>query len=250
MSMDLLERIERATLDAVSPERVEELPGWLLPMDPGTVGRAHSAVPTHHAAPPEAVLLDIAGRYRQAGFRPVLRLPTLDSWHGIHAALEARGWRRGKPTCVMTASTAEVLARSTPTTSRTGTVALTPTASEAWMALFLGQGLDPVDGASRARSLARSRTTQFAQVVEDGETVACGAACYSQGLLSAHGLRTAMAQRGQGHATALLHAMAAQGLRLGMQQAFLQVEAANPARALYERLGFALAWQYEYWIAA
>lgn len=40
--------IERATLAAVSPQTVEELPGWLLPLDTGTVGRAISAVPLSH----------------------------------------------------------------------------------------------------------------------------------------------------------------------------------------------------------
>jgi N-acetylglutamate synthase len=35
-----VENIERATLAAVSPEAVHELPGWLLPFDMGTVGRA------------------------------------------------------------------------------------------------------------------------------------------------------------------------------------------------------------------
>jgi len=45
-----IEAIERATLAAVAPERIEALSGWLLPLDPGTVGRAHSAVPLHHGA--------------------------------------------------------------------------------------------------------------------------------------------------------------------------------------------------------
>ena len=32
--------IERATITAVSPYAVEELPGWLLPFNTGTIGRA------------------------------------------------------------------------------------------------------------------------------------------------------------------------------------------------------------------
>jgi hypothetical protein len=38
-----VEAIERATVAAVSPEAVEELDGWLLAFDTGTVGRAKSA---------------------------------------------------------------------------------------------------------------------------------------------------------------------------------------------------------------
>ena len=62
--------IERATLQAVSPERVEALPGWLLPIDHGTVGRAKSAVPLSHAAPDLALIDDILACYRAAATRP------------------------------------------------------------------------------------------------------------------------------------------------------------------------------------
>jgi len=40
--------IERATLDAVCPAEVHEIPGWLLPYDPLPIGRAQSAVPLAH----------------------------------------------------------------------------------------------------------------------------------------------------------------------------------------------------------
>ena len=47
--------IERATLDAVCPAEVHEIPGWLLPYDTLPVGRARSAVPPgkllRHALP-------------------------------------------------------------------------------------------------------------------------------------------------------------------------------------------------------
>lgn len=247
--MTLIERIERATLDAVSPHEVQEMPGWLLPMDPGTVGRAHAAAPTDHTPPSASFLAQIARCYRDNGYAPVLRLPALPSWGTAHQSLLDQGWRRGKPTWVMSAATADVCQRSEASAPTGAQVQLRSAASPEWMALFLGPGLDPVDGASRAQALARSRTTQFAQVDVDDVPVACGAACYSQGLFSAHGLRTALAQRGKGHATAMLHAMAVEGLRQGMADAFLQVEAGNPARLLYQRLGFGLAWQYEYWHA-
>jgi hypothetical protein len=35
-----IESLERATLDAVAPASVGSLPGWLLPFDKSTVGRA------------------------------------------------------------------------------------------------------------------------------------------------------------------------------------------------------------------
>lgn len=252
--MELVERIERATLVAVSPQQVQELPGWLLPMDSGTVGRAHAAAPLQHAPPAVGVLQDIAARYVQAGFRPVLRLPDLPPWQSTLSDLQAQGWRRGKPTCVMTVPVSTLCARTSARTSARSSLAvqisLCDKASPEWLALFTGPGLDPVDGASRALALARSQATRFAQATLGEVPVACGAACFSHGLLSAHGLRTAQAYRGRGLATVLLGAMAHQARQQGLEEAFLQVEAENPARALYQGLGFVLAWQYEYWQAA
>ena len=43
--------IERATLSVVVPDELICLPGWLVPIFSGTVGRARSAVPLQHAAP-------------------------------------------------------------------------------------------------------------------------------------------------------------------------------------------------------
>jgi hypothetical protein len=48
MNLSDITNIERATLAAVSPQTVEELPGWLLPFDTSSVGRALSAVPLSH----------------------------------------------------------------------------------------------------------------------------------------------------------------------------------------------------------
>ena len=245
--MELVERIERATLAAVSPQQVQEMPGWLLPMDPGTVGRAHSAAPTSHAPPDRGVLDAVAARYRASGWKPVLRLPDLAAWQPLHSELLSKGWGRSKPVCVMTASVATVCERTVGPMPAGVQVMLQNQASARWTGLFLGEGLDPVDGASRSQALARSRETRFAGVMLDDTMVACGAACYCCSLFSAHGLRTALEYRGRGFATAMLGVMARSAQQQGIAEAFLQVEAGNRARALYERLGFSLAWEYSYW---
>ena len=56
-----IEAIERATLDAVPPEQTAVLDGWLLGLDRGTVGRAHSAVPLTHDGCDAAVLTGPCG---------------------------------------------------------------------------------------------------------------------------------------------------------------------------------------------
>ena len=71
-----VETLERATIAAVSPEALEELDGWLLPFDRGTVSRAKSAVPLRHTAADEAMVGRIAARYEARGMSAVFRVAT------------------------------------------------------------------------------------------------------------------------------------------------------------------------------
>ncbi len=239
-----IEAIERATLTAVAPERVEALDGWLLPMDRGTVGRAHSAVPLHHGPHDPALIGTIAQRYRDAGLRPVLRLPDVPAFEPWWPELRAQGFRREQPTLTQTGVLDGLLALA----PHADGVSLELRPDAAWMAMFLGEGLDPVDGASRSKALSRAEGTLFVSLRDGGETLACGAACFAQGWLSMHGLRTAASQRGRGLAGRMIRAMALEAQRRGIAHAFLQVDASNePALALYRRAGMATAWSYAYW---
>lgn len=246
-----VESIERATLQAVAPEVVDEaVPGWLLPMDKGTVGRARSAVPLHHGEPDPARIDDILARYAAGGFAPAWRLPDLPAFGPFAQALAERGFRREQPTLTQTGHLSVLLGQLPAAAVPGRELHLADAPDAAWMAMFLGEGLDPVDGASRARSLSRARGTQFVSLVEQGRTLACGAASFSHGWLGVHGMRTAASERGRGLAGAVLRAMAAEARRRGIGQLFLQVTADNtPALALYRRAGLQLAWPYAYWRA-
>ena len=241
-----IESIEHATLTAVAPEQIDAIDGWLLPMDPGTVGRAHSAVPLHHGPHDPALIGTIAQRYRKAGLRPVLRLPDVPAFEPWWPELRAQGFRREQPTLTQTGALDGLLALA----PNADGVSLDPRPDAAWMAMFLGEGMDPVDGASRSKALSRAEGTLFASLRQGGETLACGAACFAQGWLSMHGLRTAVRQRGRGLAGRMIRAMALEAQRRGIARAFLQVDASNePALALYRRAGMATAWSYAYWRA-
>ncbi|WP_439518643.1 GNAT family N-acetyltransferase [Hydrogenophaga sp.] len=238
-----IESLERATLQAVAPEAVEMFPGWLLPMDGGTVGRAHSAVPLSHVQPEPDALNAIVKRYEVRGFSPVFRLPDVAAFQTMHRALQRQGFTRRQPTLTQTARVDDLLAMPA---GLPGELAAAPDA--AWLAMYLGEGLDPVDGASRARSLARAAGTLFASWRENGQTLACGAASFGHGWLGVHGMRTAAAHRGRGLAGRLLRTMAEEAQRRGVDRVFLQVDAGNaPALSLYRRLGFVTAWPYAYW---
>ncbi len=238
-----IDAIERATLQAVAPEVLETMPGWLLPMDSGTVGRARSAVPLSHEPPDLGLLPAILARYESRGFSPAFRLPDLPAFEAFQGALVERGFVHQQPTLTQIAPIKALL-----DTDPDPAATLADTPDVAWMAMFLGEGLDPVDGASRARSLSRATDTRYASLRENGHTLACGAASFGQGWLGVHGMRTAAAQRGRGLAARVLRAMAREAAQRGILQAFLQVDASNaPALALYQRLGFSTAWPYAYW---
>jgi N-acetylglutamate synthase len=238
-----IEAIERATLIAVSPEAVEEIPGWLLPFDSGTVGRAKSAVPLSHTAQDAAVLHDIEARYGARGLPVMLRIPSAPPFEGFCEALARSGYVKHKPTQVHVAATAGVCGVSTAARAE---IAAAP--DDGWATVFLGEGFDPADGASRVRTLSRAPGSLFASVREEGRTVAAGATSFGHGWASVHGMRTAQHCRGRGLAGRVLASLAGAALARGYERMFLQVEADNPpAQALYRRAGFELAWNYSYW---
>ena len=240
-----IEAIERATVAAVSPEASEELDGWLLPFDGGTVKRARSAVPLHRSAVDHGTLDRIEDRYDSRQVAPALRLADADCFDGLRAELERRHYVDDNPTCVQLGS----LQRMRQAVAGGGALADVDRApDDAWAALFLGEGFDPVDGAHRVRSLARAKGSLYASVREGGCTVAAGAMAFGHGWASVHGMRTDKAHRGKGFAGRVLAGLAQAALTRGFERVFLQVDAQNhPALALYRRAGFQTQWHYRYW---
>ena len=243
MDIEQIEAIERATVQAVSPDAQEEIPGWILPFDAGTVGRAKSAVPLSHTAPANGVLQEIEAAYAQRGLPVMLRLPLIPQFDPFRVKLVAQGYREETITEVQTAA-----AQSLRSVGGGADVDVLDAPSPDWASVFLGEGFDPVDGASRVKKLGRARGTLFAIVRDGTRPVAAGAAAFSHGWASVHGMRTAQDRRGRGLAGSVLAALADAAIRRGYDQLFLQVAADNAgAKSLYQRAGFTPAWVYSYW---
>ncbi len=243
--MNDVEAIERATVAAVSPQAVEELEDWLLPFDEGTVKRAKSAVPLRHGAFGERTLDRIEDRYDSRQRVPILRIADDGCFDGLRDALERRHYVGDSPTCVQTGS-ARRMREVAAAGARLADVDTAP--DDAWAALFLGEGFDPVDGAHRVRALSRAAGSLYASVREDRRTVAAGAMAFGHGWASVHGMRTEASLRGRGLAGRVLAGLAEAALARGFERVFLQVDAHNPAaHALYRRAGFSTRWQYRYW---
>lgn len=242
--MEDIEAIERATLAAVPPQRLVHWGDWLLALDDGTVGRCHSAVPLRHAGIAPDVLPELERRYREAGLPLVLRVPDVPAFAPLHDAMRARGRAQGRPTLVQTGTLAALAS----SRAVEGEIAIASSPGPEWEQVFLGEGFDPVDGASRLAILRRGTQSLFASVRVDGRTVAVGSACLAHGWCGLHGMRTVPDWRGRGYAGALLAALSRAAMAQGLQRCFLQVEAGNTnARELYARRGFTTAWGYAYW---
>jgi GNAT superfamily N-acetyltransferase len=242
MQIDV-ESLERATLAALPPQQLVELGGWLLALDDGTVGRAHSAAPLQHRSADVEVLPAIEARYASRGLQAVFRLPQLGAFDAVRAALAARGWRAGQPTFTLAGPLDGLALLAEPEG-----VALDPSLHAGWGAAFMGQGFDPVDGASRFAILRRGRDSVFASVRLDGQVAAVGLGCFSQGWCGIHGMRTVPGFRGRGLASRVLAALGREALRRGLRRVFLQVEQGNEtALRLYRKAALAPAWGYEYW---
>ena len=237
-----VENIERATIEAVAPPEVVEIDGWLVPLDHGTIGRAKSAVPLRHDVGPDAID-EIAAIYRGRGLKPKFRMADVASLIPTCDALAARGYVCDLTTVVKTGSASQLAAFSQ------GPARILDRPDAAWAGVFTGDGFDPVDGAHRVAALTRSPSAVYAAAGEDGGTHAVGVMTFGYGWAGIHGMRTAPAHRGKGHAAAILAALGRVAVARGVERVLLDVVEDNPARAIYRRAGFAMAWRYRYWSA-
>lgn len=232
--------LERATLKAVSPSKLDEIDGWLLGLDPGPMARARSAAPLTHQNGPKAIDA-IEAAYWTEGMQPLFRLADGGGLASVHATLGKRGYETFQPTLVKVGDV-ETLARFR---DAPGEVMERPDA--AWGEVFLGEGFDPVEGAARVAALSRSEDALYGCIREDGRTVAVGVVSFGYGWAGIHGMRTAARCQGRGLASQVLAGLGRAIEARGIERVYLQVEEKNPARKLYRKAGFKAAWTYRYW---
>jgi GNAT superfamily N-acetyltransferase len=235
-----IEVLERDVVAAVAPREVVEIGGFLVPLDPGTIGRAKSAVPLRHDL--DALGVDaVVEAYRSRGLAPAFRLADAPGLDAVRAAVARHGLTGQQPTVMKLGDVAGLSALSE------GPARILERPDEAWSAVFLGEGFDPVDGAHRVAALSRSPDALYGAAGDDGATHAVGVASFGAAWGGVHGMRTLPAHRGRGHAAAILAALGRAMAERGVTRVFLQVEAGNPARRIYRRAGFTPAWTYRYW---
>lgn len=243
LSPEDIATLERATLDAVAPQAVEAFDGWLLPFDASTIGRAKSAVPLRHDSLPASDIEAIEARYSAHSLPAAFRVADTPGLASVHAELQQRSYRPDQPTLVQVGTTRDILQMVS-----NAQVQVDATPHPGWAAVYTAPGFDPVDGQHRIAALSRSQSAMYAHITQDGQPVAAGVGAFSQGWASIHGMRTVLAQRGQGLARSIIVALAQEAQKRGIARFFLQVEEENVgAIALYAKAGFQTVWRYHYW---
>jgi GNAT superfamily N-acetyltransferase len=241
-----IESLERATLDAVAPPVVEDLPGWVLPFDHTTIGRAKSAVPLRHAAQDTSLVQKIVDRYNAHQLPAAFRVADVAGLSGIHQELTRLGFTPQQPTLVQVGSAHRILEQVNTRAKDLVTLTVRPTAQ--WSEVYTAPGFDLVDGAHRVQALSRSHTVVFASISDPQGPAAAGTASFSHGWASLHGMRTVERAQGRGLGGGVVAALAQKAIANGINRMFLQVEEGNTAAlALYQRAGFQTAWRYHYW---
>ncbi len=236
------ELIERATLRALPPRLCESDDGWLLCANDGVISRANSVVPLSAGEHRLDAKIDRAiGFYQRTGLDAAFRVSPFARPQGLSEALAGRGFTPGMTTRVMTMQIESDRAGAV-------SVSLSGSADASWRALFVAPGVGAAEAEIRVATLSRGEGTRFASFANDGAIVAIGAASISGGWVGIHGMRTLASHRGRGYGAAVLHRLLTDARDHGAERAFLQVEESNrDAIRLYERLGFAAAYAYDYW---
>ena len=160
MSTDVAS-LERAIVAAVAPPHVHEVAGWVAAFDDGTVSRAKSAAPLSHDDLQPSAVVHLRDAYAVRGLPPMFRVPQLRALGSVEAELARLGFEGGRPTDVQVAHADIVAAQ-----AAHADVRIEAQPDNAWASVFLGEGFDPVDGASRVRTLTRAAGSLFASIRE------------------------------------------------------------------------------------
>ncbi len=219
--------------------------GWLLRFADGYTKRANSAC----ALPAGARSLAEAGPaiedlYRRNGQAPIFRL-TPFATRDDKSWLDARGYDRIEPTCVMLCEDPGKAARDD------SALSFASTPDETWLNGFIAENRHGTHiRPTLTAMLAAIRGEAFyATLIMEGEACGYGLAVIERGCVGLFDILVASHLRGRGLGRRLVAGMLAKAMQHGAGAAYLQVlETNDTAIALYRRLGFDKAYGYEYCI--
>lgn len=252
--METITELERTAAAHWRGTEEERLGDWLLRAAEGFTGRANSALPLGDPGLPlDEALAAVTAWYRARGLPPMIVVPAPlepdSAGQALDTQLTERKWAtRPGPAFVMVADLplGEQLDRGL-TEGREVRVASEP--GDAWAAMYHYRGQAHLPPVAR-KVLTSAEDQSFVSIWSGGEVLAIARLSVAGGWAGLTAVEVSPACRRQGLGAAITAAACRVAERDGIRRVFLQVEVTNnPARALYERLGFRYSHRYHYRVA-
>jgi N-acetylglutamate synthase len=244
-----LRRLEEVSQNASRPERGIMVDGWSVGLSPSKAKRSCCVNPYYASTRPFGDNFDaVRDVYARAGLPCVFRMtPYGHDAVVIDAQLDALGFVRYDMTLVMAMSLEDL---NTETPKAPGLhIETEPNFQVAaqFLAQLRGDTAEERDALSLRWQLSPLHiTSRFAYV--QSARIAHAISILDDGYAGIFDVVTKASERGHGFGTALFDRVLAHAKLDGAHTAYLQVLPDNPARHLYERAGFTVA--YEYWYRA
>ncbi|GHH90176.1 GNAT family N-acetyltransferase [Streptomyces capillispiralis] len=239
------EELARVSARAWRPVESERLGEWELRAARGFTRRANSVLPLGDPGVPLDEALTAVRRWYAARGLPAY-VQTATGAPGAQellcAELERRGWVREVTAELWTGPLAPVADLG----AEPSGVVLSRHADDAWLARYQRRGVSEV----ALRVLGSGPSVWFATVPGEEAPAAIGRCVVDGRWAGFAAVEVDPARRRRGLATAVMAALARRALDEGASAAWLQVEDDNAgARALYERMGFAVHHAYHHYRA-
>jgi ribosomal protein S18 acetylase RimI-like enzyme len=230
-------------------EAKTELDGWVVRRNRGVTKRANSVLPSSAPFDLERALDYVENLYQAHGITPCFHVSPAVQPTDLDERLAARGYLVNTPTLVQCADAADVLDR-LPEASADVNISSMP--DDDWMdAWWRIDGHGGADEQLTAREILNRGRARYATIPAAGPVKAIGRLALVDDWAGLYCLAVDEQYRRQGLALAVIRALLQEATTLGVRRVFLQVVAANePARALYDRLGFRTVSQYHYRVKA
>ncbi|MBG0788195.1 MAG: GNAT family N-acetyltransferase [Anaerolineaceae bacterium] len=244
MTIDRISQIEEAALNAWPAPRQIVYDGWLLRFTGGPSKRVNSAnvlYPSRLPFPQKIAYCEAV--YDQAELPPLFRVPAPFSTPDLAKSLLAAGYHSFDETYVLTRELA-------PADPLPESLRVESSTVDDWIP-FKGLISDAQPGPLALQQQILNCIVPLKTLIvlfSGAQPVACGMGVLEGDLLGFFSIYTHHDARRKGYARVVMSALTDWGLQGCAKLGYLQVEGFNqPARALYQQLGFELCYPYEYY---
>ena len=247
-TIDLIRRIEELSFNAWPALNVLLYDGWLLRFANGYTKRANSINGLYQSTRSiETKISYCESVYKRYKLRPTFRLTPLINQDNLDQKLQERNYERIDHTSVQLLHLSNI----EPAHSERAKILTGQDGIDSWLRSFHDLNPQRRDAATHKQMLQSVLGTLCMMIlIVNQEVVACGLAVADGDYIGLFDIVTAVNHRRQGYGLELTSALLAWGVAMKTRYAYLQVMTNNePAKHLYDKLGFQEIYPYWYRVA-